>query len=306
MKSTKTKIILGSLSILILIYGGISWYFSNQLVFFTVRTHEDDIRDYKIHSIEQVGLEKPEDFILELDDIKISGWYFPGKKSCGVVFHHGYKGTRIRMITYTQLFKDFQCHLVMYDARHHGKSTGNFGTFGYYEKFDLLKMIDWFKNKANLQDEQIALFGESMGAATVIQAAGYSKRKFKMILAESPYADLYTIVKERSMVLYPKPAVIFLKGAFLLSELRTGADLDDVSPQKYAKDIRTPILIYHSKTDDYTPYHHSEDIYKSLQLNEKELILTDWGSKHAYSIDDNYEKYQEYFKNFIKKYQINF
>ncbi|GIX41650.1 MAG: exported protein [Leptospiraceae bacterium] len=306
MKSKKIKIILGIVLILLLIYGGISWYFSSQLVFFTVRTYEDDKRDYKIHSIEQVGLNNPEDVVIVLNDVKISGWYFNGKRHCGVIFHHGYRGTRIRMITYTQLFKDYQCHLLLYDARHHANSTGKFGTFGYYEKFDLLKIIDWFKEKTGLEDQDIILVGESMGAAIVIQSAGYSKRKFKMILAESPYADLYTIVKERSMVIYPKPALIFLPGAFFIAELRTGANLDDVSPQKYAKDVITPIIIYHSKTDDYTPYHHSEDVYKALQLKEKELILTDWGSKHAYSIDDNYQKYHEYFINFMKKYNITF
>jgi fermentation-respiration switch protein FrsA (DUF1100 family) len=306
MKSNKNFFLVGVVLIFLLAYGGISWYFSNELVFFTVRTYEDDKRDYKIHSLEQVGLENPQDIVIDLKDIKISGWYFKGENDCGIIFHHGYRGTRIRMITYIPLIKEYQCHLFLFDARHHGNSTGKFGTFGYYEKFDLLNIIDWFEQKTNLKDDQIMLIGESMGASIIIQSAGYSKRKFKMILAESPYADLHTIVKERSIILYTKPSLIFLPAAFLLANIRTSSNLYDVSPKKYANQIITPILIYHSKTDDYTPYHHSEDIYQSLLLKEKELILTDWGSKHAKSIDDNYEKYSEYFKQFIKKYNINF
>lgn len=308
MKNNKTKIYIISIIIIILflIYGGVSWYFSNQLVFYSTRTHEDDIRDYKIHSIEQVNLDKPEDIEIPIKDIMISGWYFKGKNNCGVIFHHGYRGTRIRMLTYTQLFNEYKCHYLMFDARHHAKSTGDFGTFGYYEKFDLLAIIDWFKEKTKLSDEQIVLFGESMGAAISLQVAGYSKKNFKMILAESPYEDFFTIAKERGVKLYTKAALPFLKGAFFVANLRTHADLYDASPVKYAKDIVSPVLIYHSKTDDYTLYHHSEEIYQALQIEKKALILTEWGSKHAYSIDDNYEEYYKYFKKFIKENQITF
>ncbi len=305
-KKVKFSIILIVITILIITYGGVSWYFSNKLVFFSPRSHEDDIKTNKIHSIEQVNLAKPEEIELPVNGVIISGWYFKGTNDCGVIFHHGYRGTRIRMLTYTPLFNEYQCHYFMFDARHHAKSTGEFGTFGYYEKFDLLEIIDWFKEKTKLNDDQIVLFGESMGAAISIQTAGYSKRNFKMILAESPFSDFYTIAKERGIKLYTKAALPFLTGAFLVANLRTGANLYDASPRKYAKDIACPILIYHSKSDDYTLYYHSEEVYQALRVDKKALILTEWGSEHAKSIDDNFEEYYNYFKKFIKENEIIF
>ncbi len=299
------KIFVGFL-ILFLSYVGVSWYFSNQLIFFKSRTLEEDIPRYKINSHIQLNLNAPEEIEIKNADITLKGWYFAGKNQCGVIFHHGYGGTRIGIMKYIPLFKEFNCHMILYDARHHGNSTRKSGTFGYYEKFDLEKVIDFLKEKAKIPDENIVLVGESMGAATIIQFAGYTERNFKMILADSPYKDLESIVKKRSKDLYGKFALIFLKGAFLISELRSGINIEEISPVKFAASIQTPILIIHSRNDDYTPSEHSVEIFNALKLKEKEVILTDWGSEHAKSIDDNYDKYNFYLKEFIKKYNIIF
>lgn len=293
-------------TLLLIPYFGVSYYFSTQLAFFKSKTVEEEAKDYKHKSYLDVGLQNPEELLIAINGIIIQGWYFQGNRNCGIVFHHGYLATRLRVLKYYPLFKEYHCHLLFFDARHHGNSTGDFTTYGYYEKQDLLELISEFQKKTNLVDHQIVLVGESMGASILIQFAGFTKRKFKMILADSPYKDLKTIVKERAEVLYTKYALIFLPGAFLLYNLRTHSDYTDVSPLQYAKYVVTPILIVHSKTDEYTNYHHSKDIFNELNIQEKELILTDWNSGHVDSIDDDFNKYNQYFKEFIKKYNIIF
>ncbi len=287
-------------------YLWVSYYFSTKLAFFKTKTLEEEVKTYKIKSYKDVGLDKPEELRFSVNDILVDAWYFQGNRGCGIIFHHGFSATRIRVLKYYPLFKEYQCHLLFFDARHHGNSSGSFTTYGYYEKQDLIEIINEFQKKTNLVDHQIALVGESMGASILIQFAGYTKRKFKMILADSPYSEFKTIVKERASVLYTKYSLIFLPGTFLFYNLRTQSDYNDVSPKRYAKDVITPIFIVHSKADDYTRFYHSQDIYKNLNLKEKELILTDWNSKHVESIDDNFEAYNQYLKDFIKKYNITF
>ncbi len=99
----KKQITIGVVFVLFLVYGGISFYFSNQLVYFQPKTYEEDKKHYKINSIEQVDLKNPEDITIEINGVKLSGWYFTGKNQCGVIFHHGYKSTRFRMLTYVPL-----------------------------------------------------------------------------------------------------------------------------------------------------------------------------------------------------------
>lgn len=308
MKKNKILFYVFSFVFILLFFGyfGISYYFSNQLVFFKTKTLEEERKNYKIKSYEDVGLKDPEDISLPIDSITIKGWFFKGKKNCGIIFHHGYSATRLRVLKYYPLFKEYECSLLFFDVRHHGDSTGDFTTYGYYEKEDLKEIIEYFQNKTGLVDHQIALVGESMGASIIIQFAGYSKRKFKMILAESPFSSLKKIVKERASILYTKYSILFLPGALFLANLRTNSNLTMSSPLFYAKDLRTPILIIHSKADDYTKYQHSEEIYNAINIQEKELILTNWNSRHVESIDDNFEKYNKYLKEFIKKYNINF
>ncbi|NTV90496.1 MAG: hypothetical protein HGA22_09095, partial [Clostridiales bacterium] len=89
------------------------------------------------------------------------------------------------------------CDLLFYDHRYHGASTGDYGTYGYYEKQDALAALSWFEQRAGLQPSQIGLMGESYGAATALQA-GPLAPELAFIAADSPYGDLETIIREQA------------------------------------------------------------------------------------------------------------
>ncbi|MCB1193360.1 MAG: alpha/beta hydrolase [Leptospiraceae bacterium] len=291
--------------VLAMIYISVGWYFANRIINFQTRTLEEDKKNLKIDSLADFGLSNPEPIEIPSQDVVLKGWFFETPKNdCAIIFHHGLTGTRYGGLKYTRLFQNKSCHLVLYDLRHHGESTANYGTYGYYEKFDALNVIDWLKNKTGLEDSQIGLVGESLGAAIVIQAGG-SGRSFGFILADSPFSSLEKIITERAVHDFTQIVYIFIPLAFYLASLRAEFDIKDVSPEMYASNVQSPIIIAHSLQDNYTLSYHSKNIYKNISYPKKKLLLTDWNASHGKSIDKNFKAYYSEISEFLKT-QTNF
>ena len=307
-KTNKKKILLIAAAVLAVLYPGISWYFSSVLIDFRQRTLEEDRTNLKIESPEQFGLKGAQDFNLESQGIELKGWFYPAKESgkCAIVYHHGFTGTRYGAMKYAPLFAQYGCDQLFFDARRHGESGGEYGTFGFHEKQDLLNIIDWLEKTRGLQDMNIGIMGESFGAATSLMAAGFSGREFAFIIAESPYRSLTGIVAQRARSDYGPAAGVFVPLAFTFAEMRANFDAEQTSVVLKGPAIRTPVFLIHSKQDTYTDPSNSQAVFDSLTAlsdSDKDIYFTDWGAKHARSIDTNREAFSLQVQGFLQRIQ---
>ncbi|NCN08901.1 MAG: prolyl oligopeptidase family serine peptidase [Leptospira sp.] len=309
MTSRFKKFLLIDILVILLIgsYFFVSYFFSTKIIEFKTRSLAEDKLDLKIESFATKGLPEPEDFSFQNGPITLKAWYFknPKPKNCGVLLLHGFTRTRWSMLKYTPLFWKRGCDLFAFDHRKHGESDGQYGTFGFYEKFDLENGIDSFSDISKIPEDRIGVLGESYGASTAIQTMGLGK-KIAFIIADSPYSDMDSIIIKKGVDLYGPAVQIFAPLALLIAGNRADFDVEDVSPAKYAKTLAVPILLVHSKTDAYTPYQHSEKIYEEIQIPEKKIALTDWDAAHAKSIDKNFDKYEAIVNEFLKEFVPNF
>ena len=299
---SKIKIALSVLFIFLFsVYFGVSFYFSSLVITPEFRSLEIDKADQKINSFHDLNLPNPLEKNFQSENHTLASWYFahPQRKNCGVILLHGFRGTRWGALKYAPVFWKKSCDVFMYDHRRHGASSGKYITFGYYEKEDLENAIQFFIELSNLPRERIGILGESMGAATALQYAGFKKPKLAFIIAESPFKDLDSIVGKRALDLYGKLASPFIPFAYTITEFRASIKVSEISPILAAESIQIPVLLIHSETDDYTPVEHSKEIFEHLKSPQKKLVLTDWGSKHAKSIDDNYEKFEKIVLDFL-------
>ncbi|XMO25115.1 alpha/beta hydrolase [Leptospira sp. 'Mane'] len=279
------------------------YYFSTEIVAFKVRSMEEDHTRSKIKDFKQIGLPEPETLRFQNGTISIQSWFFknPKKKKCGVILLHGHTGTRWGILKYTPLFWKRGCSLFVYDARHHGESSGEFGTYGFYEKFDLDKGIEYFSEVSGIPEEKIGALGESYGAATVLQLSNVRK-EVAFIIAESPYKDMRSIIEKRAVELYGYPILVVSAVAFQIAELRANFLVEDTSPLKAASQISAPVLLIHSKTDEFTPYEHSVEILEAIPGKKKKLFITEWGAAHSKSINTNYKEVENSVDAFIKEF----
>lgn len=297
----KKVLIIGAaiLGILAVVYLAGSWFFSGIVVAFPTDSLAEEEAERGLPA--DYGLPAPEEITFQGDGEMLAGWYFdnPVDGDCGVILMHGITGSRYGGLKYAPLFWDRGCDLMMYDHRHHGASTGDFGTYGFYEKLDALAALDWFASRTGLSHDRIGLQGESYGAATALQT-GPLAPDLAFVAADSSYSDLTTIVSEQAVKQFGSWTGLFVPGALGVSGLRASFAPSQVSPMASAESLTGPVFLSHSASDEYTLPHHSEDIFAQLpEATCKRLHLTDWGSEHANSIDDNFDAYRAQMVEFL-------
>lgn len=295
-----TRVLLILLGLLLAIYLGGSWYFSNLIIAFDTHTLAEGAAENG--SPTDYDLPAPEDVRIASDDVTLAGWLFRQEGAdCGVVMMHGMGATRYGMLEYAPLFWQHGCDLLLYDHRRHGDSTKTFGTFGYFEKRDAVAAIDWFAQTTGLQPGQIGLFGESYGATTGLQAAAL-RPDIAFVAVDSPFRDLPTEITEEGVRRYGGAIKLMAPGAFLIAGARAGFWPWAVSPLKAAASIQIPTFIVHSQQDDLILPYHSSDIFARIPGNRKILHLTDWGAGHTQSISANRPAYQSFLDEFLATY----
>jgi dipeptidyl aminopeptidase/acylaminoacyl peptidase len=207
---------------------------------------------------------------------------------------------------YVPLFWDRGCDLVMFDARHHGESTGEYATYGYYEKGDSLKVLAWFAERSGLEVSQIGLMGVSYGAATVLQAAALEP-DLAFVAAEAPFQDLPTLLGEQAELRYgPLVRAILSPTVLLFASWRADFDPAAVSPLLAAREIEAPVFLIHSLQDEEIPPAHAEAIYANITHDRKVLYVTDWGAPHAQCMKTDPETFKVYMDDFLDRYVPGF
>lgn len=298
----KKALIIGgvALAVLAVIYLGGAWYFSGMIVKFSTDSLAEEEAEKGTPA--DYGLPAPEEITFGGDGVTLAGWYFdnPTEGNCAVVLMHGITGSRYGALSYAPLFWGRGCDLLMYDHRYHGASTGDYGTYGFYEKRDALAAVDWLASRTGLPRDRIGLQGESYGAATALQAGALAP-DLAFVASDSSYRDLKTIVSEQAVQQFGPATKLFVPGALAISGLRASFAPSQVSPQDAAASLSEPVFLSHSATDEYTLPHHSEDIYAHLPADTcKRLHLTDWGSAHADSVDDDLAAYKAQMDEFLE------
>jgi hypothetical protein len=289
------------------------WYFSGAIVAFKHSTREEVCericRVLGPYDQDELGLPDPEDISLDLGDgIVLSGWFIENDVGgdCGVVLLHGRGGALCETFMYIPLFWDRGCHVVMFDARHHGDSTGEYATYGYYEKEDALRVAGWLSQRAGLETSQIGLMGVSYGAATVLQAAALEP-DLAFVAAEAPFQDLPTLLGEQAEQRYGALGkYVLMPTVLLFAGWRADFEPAAVSPMLAAREIQAPVFLIHSLQDESIPAFHSEAIYANVAHDSKVLHSTDWGAPHAQCMKTDPGAFKAHMDGFLDQFVTGF
>lgn len=295
-----------TITLLLLLYGVAGWYFSGLIIASPTQTLAMAREETGAPSA--YGLPEPEEITIDTGEVTLAGWYFdnPADGDCGVMFMHGFTGTRYLALHWAPLFWERGCDILAYDHRGHGESTPAFHTYGYFEKQDALAAMKWFEARSGLEESQIGVAGVSYGAATAVQLAPLIPDA-PFILADSSYRTMPAIVGVRAEARLGRfLGQLLAPGALAIAGLRGGFNPWAVSPEDSAAQAQVPILLVHSRTDGFTPYTHSEAIYAQSDPDQTVLHINDWGSPHGGDISTDFSAYQQLFDDFLAQYAPEF
>lgn len=239
--------------------------------------------------------------IKSFDDLTLYGKYYEYEKGAPIeLMFHGYRGTAERDLCggVQRCFTLGRSAFVV-DQRTSGKSEGKVITFGINESKDCLDWID-FVIKHFGEDVQIIITGISMGAATVMMAAGNELPKNVIsVLADCGYTSPKEIIKKvikEDMHLPSDLAYPFVKlGARLYGHF----DIDENSPYEAMKKCKLPIIFIHGEDDDYVPCEMSRRNFEVC--TSPKVLLTVPGAGHGLSYIIDPDRYFETLIDFSKK-----
>lgn len=131
-------------------------------------------------------------FLSRVDHVRLSGWLFRADHPTGrsVILVHGWQGNRedVDFVALTRQLLPRGYDVLMFDLRGSGLSMGSNQTFAHNEPRDLLGAYDHMIG-LGYAPGQMTILGNSMGAATVIEAAPQLPAVGALV-ADSAFANL--------------------------------------------------------------------------------------------------------------------
>ncbi|MDO4489017.1 MAG: alpha/beta fold hydrolase [Eubacteriales bacterium] len=172
-------------------------------------------------------------------------------------------------------------NVLLVDQRAHGRSEGRCLTFGVKERHDCLTWINYVLSVAG-PDAKIVLYGMSMGAATVLMAAGLElPGNIVGIVSDSGYSSpsgiIKKVLKDRHFPQFPTYSLLRLGGM-----LFGGFDIEEASAVMAMESCDIPVLFIHGEDDRFVPCEMGIENYEHCK-SEHKMMLTVPGAGHGIS-----------------------
>ena len=200
------------------------------------------------------------------DDLKINAWHIkadPNKPT--ILFCHGVKYNRSEFQDIPKELHKKGYNSFIADYRGFDGNPGRPSEKGVCKD---VKAAVKYLNKQGIKNNIIIIWGYSMCGAIVTNVA--QNKDFKAVILQSTFSNMKEQIATQS-----KPKQILAKVLGLSSKYTTDQRIPN---------IQAPLLITHSKTDQFIPYKMAEKLH-SIKPDSK-LVLTNNGEHADYNTDE--------------------
>ncbi len=219
---------------------------------------------------------KIEEFRLKTNDgQKLGAWLVRGdeSKSC-VLLLHGNRGSRIDMIPVMQKLAEAGHTVLAVNFRAHGDSTGEYYSFGWNEKNDVIAATEYLEKE--FPRRPIYIVGRSLGAASAILASSELKNRIAGYFLEQPFRDLSKAVRDRlSHFLPPVLDYVAYSGLCVWEPLSLPTSADQISPFNHITDIpeNVPVVFITGSDDRHAPLADVSAMLNRIKSHAKLTVI---------------------------------
>lgn len=237
--------------------------------------------------------------ITSFDGLTLCGKYYPRTEGGPVaICVHGWHSAGVRDFSGGARFLLEQgWNVLLIDQRAQGDSQGRAMTFGVKERFDCLSWANWAVERCGA-DVEIVLYGVSMGAATVLMAAGLElPENVRCIVADSPYSSPAGIIKKvcRDRGIPPAAAWPLV---YVGVRLFAGFDPNEITAADAVRRTGVPVLVIHGSDDRFVPCAMSAEIAEASPLAERQVFP---GAGHGISFLADRPRYEALILDFVRR-----
>lgn len=237
------------------------------------------------------------------DGLKLHGDFFfaeENPKRVAICFH-GYTSSAMSNASFASFLHKQGITCLLVDNRSHGNSEGQYIGFGILDRYDCFKWIDCVKSKFG-DDCEIMLYGVSMGASTVLMAAGMKEcpSNVKLVVSDCAFTspeDVFTHILKRDYKMQKFPVMNINN---MICRKKAGYGFGDYSTLDAVQTAKCPILFIHGQKDDFVPTWMTDKNYEVCKTEKKKLMVENAG--HGASFYENTELYESTVQEFIDKY----
>lgn len=210
------------------------------------------------------------------DGVKLVAHYMPAEIASNkvIILMHGYRADGfVNFGGLVEFYHNRGYHLLIPYQRSHGESEGTYICYGVKERYDVKKWVQFITRRFD-DNCTIFLSGTSMGASTVLMAAGVGlPPQVKGIIADcgftSPW-DIFSYVIKKD---YHLPKIPFLYIADYICRLKAGFSFRECSTISCMKENRIPVLFIHGGKDKFVPIEMSYENYEACAAPKEILII---------------------------------
>lgn len=235
------------------------------------------------------------------DGLKLWGKIYlqDNKSDKWAIIAHGYTSSHEDMQPIALNFYNQGYNVLTPDMRAHGNSEGQYIGMGWLDRKDMLKWIDYVISLD--KNAQIALYGESMGGATVMMTSGEDlPSNVKAIVEDCGYTSVLEMFKKELNERFGLKPFPILNAAEMVTQLRAKYNFTEASALEQVKKSKTPMLFTHGGNDTYVPTKMVYELYEAANV-EKDMLIID-GAAHGAAPDVDPETYYEKVFSFLDKY----
>ena len=231
------------------------------------------------------------------DGLQLHARYYHSRDGAPLnICFHGYRGTPRRDFSGgIQIMLKAGQNVLMVEQRAHCESEGSTITFGVKERYDCLDWIHYALDRFG-RGTKILLVGISMGASTVLMAAGLPlPPEIKGIIADCPYTSPEAIIR-KVVGGKRRPTELSYRVTALAARLFGGFDLTAASPLEAVTKTKLPILLIHGEEDRFVPCTMSKELYAAAPDHIQLELFPGAGHGLSYLVDQ--ERYERVVREF--------
>ncbi len=189
------------------------------------------------------------------------------------------------------------CSVLYAEQRGQGSSGGAYMSFGLLERFDARDWAWWAAEQTGLP---VYLAGISMGASTVLMAAGTQLPGLvRGIMADCGYTSPLEIWKHVAENNLKVSYGIYGPAANAICREKLQLSIDDYSCPDALSACTVPVLFIHGSDDHFVPVEMTYENYKACAAPKSLLIVP--GAEHGMSYRVDREGYEAAVKEFWQK-----
>jgi fermentation-respiration switch protein FrsA (DUF1100 family) len=226
------------------------------------------------------GLAFEDVYFTTADGVRLNGWFapYPGAKTT-LLWFHGNAGNISHRVDGMKLLHDrVKANVFIIDYRGYGRSEGTVSEKGTYE--DGLAALGYLRTRKDLDAKNIALFGQSLGAAVATELA--AGENCLALILEAPFAS----IRDMARVVFPLLPIGSL--------LRTRYDVAEK-----IKQVKAPILVLQGGRDEVIPVEQGKKVFAAAPSPKEFYAIPGAGHNDTFHVGGY--AYFDVIKSFIDR-----